>query len=69
MQELQFEDAKRAFEESQRLNKRLTELYVKHNSAGKQYDELFTDMKFDTFLSAEEAVKYGLADKVIEKRP
>lgn len=69
VQELQFEDAKRAFEESQRLNKRLTELYVKHNSAGKQYDELFTDMKFDTFLSAEEAVKYGLADKVIEKRP
>ena len=69
VQELQFEDAKRAFEESQRLNKRLTELYVKHNSAGKQYDELFTEMKFDTFLSAEEAVKYGLADKVIEKRP
>jgi ATP-dependent protease ClpP protease subunit len=26
-------------------------------------------MKFDTFLSADEAVKYGLADKVIEKRP
>jgi ATP-dependent protease ClpP protease subunit len=25
-------------------------------------------MKFDTFLSAEEAVKWGLADKVIEKR-
>jgi ATP-dependent protease ClpP protease subunit len=26
-------------------------------------------MKFDTFLSAKEAVDYGLADKVIEKRP
>ena len=48
---------------------RLTELYVKHNTAGKTYDELFSDMKFDTFLSSEEAVKYGLADKVIEKRP
>ena len=69
VQELQFEDAKRTFEESQRLNKRLTELYVKHNSAGKKYDELFSDMKFDTFLSAEEAVAYGLADKVIDKRP
>ena len=69
VQELQFEDAKRSFEESQRINKRLTELYVKHNTAGKQYEELFSDMKFDTFLSAEEAVKYGLADKVIEKRP
>jgi ATP-dependent Clp protease, protease subunit len=69
VQELQFEDAVRAMEESKRLNKRLTELYVKHNTAGKTYDELFQTMKFDTFLSAEEAVKYGLADKVISKRP
>ena len=68
VQELQFEDAKRSFEESQRINKRLTELYVKHNTAGKQYEELFGDMKFDTFLSAQEAVEYGLADKVVEKR-
>lgn len=69
VQELQFEDAKRSFEESQRLNRRLTELYVRHNTAGKTYDELFGDMKFDTFLSADEAVEYGLADKVISKRP
>ena len=69
VQELQFEDAVRAMEESKRLNKRLTELYVKHNTAGKQYDELFNTMKFDTFLSADDAVQYGLADKVISKRP
>ena len=69
VQDLQFEDAKRSFEESVRINKRLTELYVKHNSAGKTYEELFEIMKFDTFLSAEEAVAYGLADSVIEKRP
>ena len=69
VQELQFEDAKRTYEESQRINKRLTELYVKHNTAGKTYDELFETMKFDTFLSAEQAVAYGLADKVITKRP
>ena len=68
VQELQFEDAKRSFEESQRINERLTELYVRHNTAGKTYDELFGDMKFDTFLSAQQAVEYGLADKVIEKR-
>jgi len=68
VQELQFEDSKRAYEESQRINKRLTELYVKHNTAGKTYDEMFGDMKFDTFLSAQQAVEYGLADKVIEKR-
>jgi ATP-dependent Clp protease protease subunit len=69
VQELQFEDAVRSMEESKRLNQRLTELYVKHNTAGKQYAELFETMKFDTFLSAAEAVEYGLADKVIEKRP
>jgi len=68
VQELQFEDSKRAYEESQRINKRLTELYVRHNTAGKTYDEMFGDMKFDTFLSAQQAVEYGLADKVIEKR-
>jgi ATP-dependent Clp protease protease subunit len=69
VQELQFEDAKRSFEESQRVNERLTQLYVKHNTAGKTYQELFETMKFDTFLSANEAVDYGLADKVIDKRP
>jgi ATP-dependent Clp protease, protease subunit len=68
VQELQFEDAKRSFEESQRINQRLTELYVKHNTKGKTYDEMFETMKFDTFLSAQEAVEWGLADKVIEKR-
>lgn len=68
VQELQFEDSKRAYEESQRVNRRLTELYVKHNTAGKTYEQLFEEMKFDTFLSAQEAVQYGLADKVIDKR-
>ena len=68
VQDLQFEDAKRSFEESVRINKRLTELYARHNTAGKTYDELYEAMKFDTFLSADEAVAYGLADEVITKR-
>lgn len=68
VQELQFEDAKRTFEESQRINRRLTELYVKHNTKGKTYEEMFETMKFDTFLSAAEAVEWGLADKVVENR-
>jgi len=68
VQELEFEDARRHFEESKRLNQRLTELYVKHNSVGKSYEELFETMKFDTFLSAEEAVENGFADRVIESR-
>ena len=68
VQDLQFEDSKRSFEESVRINKRLTELYVKHNTASKQYDELYETMKFDTFLSAQQAVDFGLADKIVEKR-
>jgi ATP-dependent Clp protease protease subunit len=68
VQELEFEDARRHFEESKRLNTRLTELYVRHNTVGKTYEELFETMKFDTFLSAQEAVDNGLADKVIENR-
>ena len=69
VQELEFEDAKRHFEEAKRLNERLTQLYVKHNTANKTYEELFATMKFDTFLSSQEAVQNGLADQVIEKRP
>ena len=68
VQELQFEDAVRSMEESKKVNKRLTELYVKHNTAGKSYEEMYEVMKFDTFLTAHEAVEYGLADKVMEKR-
>ena len=68
IQELQIEDINRHYEESQKINKRLTELYVKHNSVGKSYEELFETMKFDTFLTAEEAVENGFADKVVESR-
>ena len=69
VQDLQFEDAKRSFDESIRINKRLTELYVKHNTAKKSYKEMFETMKFDTFLTAQEAVEFGLADQIIDKRP
>lgn len=68
IQELEFEDSRRHLEESKRVNERLTELYVKHNTKGKTYEEMFETMKFDTFLSAQEAVEFGLADKVISTR-
>ena len=68
VQELQFEDALRSMEESKKVNRRLTELYVRHNTAGKNYDEMSETMKFDTFLTANEAVAWGLADKVVENR-
>jgi len=68
VQELEFEDARRHFEESKYLNERLTQLYVEHNTAGKTFEELFETMKFDTFLNAEQAVENGFADKVVSKK-
>jgi ATP-dependent Clp protease protease subunit len=50
------------------MKRNLTNIYVKHNSVGKQYDELAKDMERDFFMSAQQAVDYGLADKVITER-
>jgi ATP-dependent Clp protease protease subunit len=50
------------------MKKSLTEIYVKHNSVGKTYEQLIADMERDYFMSAEEALAYGLIDKVINKR-
>jgi ATP-dependent Clp protease protease subunit len=54
--------------EIQKMKEYLTNIYVQHNSAGKTYDEFAADMERDFFMSAEESVAYGLADKVITKR-
>ena len=51
-----------------KMKRELTQIYVNHNTAGKTYDQLAADMERDNFMSAEEAVAYGLADKVITKR-
>ena len=51
-----------------KMKKELTQIYVNHNTAGKTYDQLAADMERDNFMSAEEAVVYGLADRVITKR-
>jgi ATP-dependent Clp protease protease subunit len=50
------------------MKKELTQIYVNHNNAGKTYDQLAADMERDNFMSANEAVAYGLADRVITKR-
>ena len=51
------------------MKKNLTQIYVDHNSAGKTYADLYADMERDNFMSASEAVAYGLADAVLKKRP
>ena len=50
------------------IKRNLTRIYEKHNSAGKTFDELMNDMERDHFMSAVEAVQYGLVDKIIENR-
>jgi ATP-dependent Clp protease protease subunit len=56
------------YKEITQMKRMLTELYVKHNTAGKTYAEFERDMDRDTFMSAEEALAYGLVDQVVEKR-
>ena len=49
-----------------RMKKQLTEIYV--TNTGKSYEELEKDMDRDNILTAEQAVAYGLADKIINNR-
>ena len=46
----------------ERLNKILAE------NTGKSVEEIFEDTERDNWLTAEQAVEYGLADKIIERR-
>jgi ATP-dependent Clp protease, protease subunit len=55
-------------EEIIKMKKTLTEIYVKHNSQGKTFAQMTADMERDKFMSAEEALAYGLVDKIITER-
>ena len=59
-------DIEISYKEIIRWKKVLTEIYHKHT--GQPMNKLEVDMDRDTFMTAEESVKYGLADQVIEKR-
>lgn len=49
-----------------RLKKLTVEYFALHT--GKAVDEIAKDMERDLFMSAEEAMAYGLVDKVLERR-
>jgi len=51
-----------------KMKQYLTEIYVSHNTGGRTFEQLSADMERDFFMSAQEAVAYGLADKVISRR-
>jgi ATP-dependent Clp protease protease subunit len=55
-------------EEILAMKKTLTQIYVSHNSAGKTFEQLTADMERDNFMSAQQALEYGLIDKIITKR-
>ena len=55
-------------EEIIKMKKSLTEIYVKHNSKGKTFAQMTADMERDKFMSADEALAYGLIDKIITER-
>jgi ATP-dependent Clp protease protease subunit len=56
-------------EEILKMKKELTGIYVKHNSKGKTFAQFTADMERDKFMSAEEALEYGLIDEIVTKRP
>ena len=49
------------------MKRRLNEIYMKHT--GRTLKEIEDALERDNFLTAEEAVKFGLIDKILEKRP
>lgn len=55
-------------EEMLKVRDRLFRIYERHNSANKTFEELSLAMERDNFLSAQEAVDFGLADKVVVPR-
>lgn len=55
-------------DEIQEIKRSLTEIYVKHNTAGKTFKQLTADMERDKFMSAKQALDYGLVDQIIVNR-
>ena len=62
----QASDVEIQYKELQYWKETLTKLYEKHT--GQSYATLEADMDRDNFMSASEAVNYGLADKIMESR-
>jgi ATP-dependent Clp protease protease subunit len=56
-------------EEILKMKKNLTQIYVNHNSKGKTFEDFKNDMERDKFMSAQEALDYGLIDEIVAKRP
>lgn len=62
----QASDIERHAQDIIKMKRRLNEIYVKHT--GQDYDTVENTLDRDHFMSAQEALEWGLIDKVIEKR-
>ena len=59
-------DIERHAEEIIDLKRRLNNIYVKHT--GQDFDTIENKLDRDTFLTAQEAVEFGIIDRVFERR-
>jgi ATP-dependent Clp protease, protease subunit len=62
----QVSDIERHAEDIVKVKRRLNEIYVKHT--GQPYETIERTLDRDHFMSAEEALKFGLVDEVLTKR-
>lgn len=65
-QQGQILDMEKSFEETKRLNEILIGEYSKNS--GQTVEKLKADMARDNFMSAQEAIDYGLADEIIKPK-
>ena len=63
----QASDILRHAEDIMKIKKRLNEIYVKHT--GRDYDSIENTLDRDHFMSADEAMAFGIVDHVYDKRP
>lgn len=62
----QASDIERHAQDIIKLKRRLNEIYVKHT--GRDYETIERTLDRDHFMTAQEALEFGLIDKVIESR-
>jgi len=60
-------DIERSFKEIQRLKENLSERFAFHT--GQPLKKVVKDQDRDFFMSAQEALEYGIVDKVLNERP
>jgi len=61
-------DIEISYKEIMNIKKTMTKLYVKHNSAGKTYEEFEAALDRDTYMTAKESLDFGLIDEIVKSR-